>query len=384
MKILLHSNAPWIPSGYGQQTALFAPRIASLGHDVEISAFSGLAGHAMTWNGFTVHPAGEQQFGNDVLPLRSQHFFGDDLGIVITLCDVWVLDPDIAKDISMASWFPVDCAPLSRVDRDWFERSTSVPITMSRHGEKMALEAGLAPLYVPHGIDTNVFAPVDDRSVLREALGIPTDAFVIGMNAANKSMEPSRKAFCQQFEAFARLRRKHSDALMFCHTRVESQYGVSLDPLLRDLGIADAVLFTDQYAYTHGLTKPEYLAAMYGACDLVTNASYGEGFGLAIIEAQACGTPVVVTDASAMPELVGAGWTVRGDRYWNPVHEAWWKAPSVDDLARVYRKAYDGQAAKRREQAREFALTYDADRVLVDHWKPALELLEQAVEAKAA
>jgi hypothetical protein len=37
--ILLHSNAPWAASGYGQQTKLFAPRLRDLGHHVAISAF---------------------------------------------------------------------------------------------------------------------------------------------------------------------------------------------------------------------------------------------------------------------------------------------------------------------------------------------------------
>ena len=42
LKLLLHTNAPWSPSGYGQQVALFAPRLAE--HtDVAISAFHGLA-----------------------------------------------------------------------------------------------------------------------------------------------------------------------------------------------------------------------------------------------------------------------------------------------------------------------------------------------------
>ena len=41
MKILLHSNAPWSASGYGQQAAMFAPRLAD-SHEVGISAFQGL------------------------------------------------------------------------------------------------------------------------------------------------------------------------------------------------------------------------------------------------------------------------------------------------------------------------------------------------------
>jgi len=45
-KILWHSVAPWAPTGYGQQTALFAPRIASLENvDLAISSGFGLEGY---------------------------------------------------------------------------------------------------------------------------------------------------------------------------------------------------------------------------------------------------------------------------------------------------------------------------------------------------
>ena len=380
MRILWHSNAPWTGTGYGQQTGVFAPRLASLGHEVAISSFWGLNGTQIQWSGLTVLPGGTDPYGNDVLPNRVDTHIGSDKGVVITLCDVWVLDPAVFATAPTACWTPVDCSPLSVRDREWFAKSNAVPIAMSRYGEKTMRDAGLAPLYVPHAIDTQVFAPDEDRDALRDALGVPHDTFIVGMNAANKGQDPSRKAFCNQLEAFARLHRKHKDTLFFAHTQIAHQWGIDLIPLVNDLGIADAVMFCDQDAYTSGLLNQSYLAAFYNVCDIVTNASYGEGFGLPIIEAQACGTPVVVTECSSMPELCGSGWRVGGDRYWNPAHEAWWVSPSVDEIARSYRKAYDGQAAKMRIKAREFAVSYDADVVLHEYWKPALEVLENGIE----
>ena len=44
-KLLWHSNAPWAPTGYGQQTGLFAPRLAEK-YDMAISSFYGLEGSA--------------------------------------------------------------------------------------------------------------------------------------------------------------------------------------------------------------------------------------------------------------------------------------------------------------------------------------------------
>ena len=46
MKILIHSNAPWVPSGYGSQVMLMLPRLRALGHEVAVSSFYGLSGSA--------------------------------------------------------------------------------------------------------------------------------------------------------------------------------------------------------------------------------------------------------------------------------------------------------------------------------------------------
>ncbi|MCX6306290.1 MAG: glycosyltransferase [Bacteroidetes bacterium] len=51
----------------------------------------------------------------------------------------------------------------------------------------------------------------------------------------------------------------------------------------------------------------EELAALYSAADVFVNPSSEETFGLTTVEAMACGTPVVVLDATASPELVSPG-----------------------------------------------------------------------------
>ncbi len=59
-----------------------------------------------------------------------------------------------------------------------------------------------------------------------------------------------------------------------------------------------------------GHQDPEVLARVYGACDVLSQQSRGEGFGVPVIEAMACGVPVVCSDGGALPEVAGGAATV--------------------------------------------------------------------------
>jgi glycosyltransferase involved in cell wall biosynthesis len=100
----------------------------------------------------------------------------------------------------------------------------------------------------------------------------------------------------------------------------------------------------------------------------------GEGFGIPAIEAQACGTPVVVSDASAQPELIGEGWAVRGQPWFDVPQKSWLMAPSVPDIVEALELAYQ-RGRSRSDKAIEFAQQYDADKVFSEMWVPTLEAL---------
>ncbi len=68
--------------------------------------------------------------------------------------------------------------------------------------------------------------------------------------------------------------------------------------LAQHLGIAEAVQWT-------GYLTDEALIATYRQADLLVHPSRYEGFGLQILEAMACGTPVVSSNAGSLPEVVG-------------------------------------------------------------------------------
>ncbi|HEY2129226.1 MAG TPA: glycosyltransferase family 1 protein [Streptosporangiaceae bacterium] len=80
--------------------------------------------------------------------------------------------------------------------------------------------------------------------------------------------------------------------------RGDSSYVASLRSLAADLGIASDVVFV-------GGIPLEDTVPFYQAADVLIYPSFNETFGLPILEAMACGCPVVTSDTSSMPEVAG-------------------------------------------------------------------------------
>ncbi len=393
MRLLWHSVAPWAPTGYGMQTGLMAPRVRDLGHDVALSVYYGLQGAQMQWDGMTCYPSYSAPYGSDVIVPHALHHFQAEKcrsieeasarGIILTLGDVWTFESPLLDQLCVGSWVPVDHLQVPEVVAGWFGVMGAIPIAMSRFGEAALQRAGLNPLYVPHGIDTTVFRP-GDKAAARAAAGLPEDAFVVAMVANNVGRDGNRKAFAEQIIAFAELRKKHSDAMLILHTDVDQPQGMRLRSFLERTLPTGSYTYTDIYSYRKGL-NPSAVADIYRAADVLSNASYGEGFGIPIVEAQACGTPVVVTDATAMPELCGSGWKVGYERGWHDSQGAEYAAPRIGDIADAYEQAYEkARDDTMRAEAYAFAQDYDADVVAEKYWRPVLAKFEGLLEAKRA
>jgi glycosyltransferase involved in cell wall biosynthesis len=368
VKILIHSNAPWCATGYGKQTRLLMEQLTLHGHDVGVSAFSGLQSAEIRWKGHTILPGGQMSFGVDVLVGHIEHYQPD---VTLTLMDTYMLEhiAPALRSYMLAAWMPVDCSPLSHGDRTTLHASAAIPIAMSKFGLH-TIGADMPVGYAPHSVDTATFTPMDDRTAFRQELGID-EAFVIGVNAANR--DTTRKAFSEQFAAFAQFRARHPDSVMLVHSTPRNTAGLDLAQLAYDHDVLKHVQFSDQYQQDAGLVTDEMMRRWYGACDVLSLCSYAEGFGVPLIEAQACGTPVITSNGSAMTELVGPGWLVETEPFWNPLHRAWWRRPRIDSIVRAYANAYKWVDGNRRERARQFALAYDTSTVFEEHWMPILK-----------
>lgn len=110
-----------------------------------------------------------------------------------------------------------------------------------------------------------------------------------------------------------------------------------------------------------GFVDDDDLPALYSAADLLAFPSLYEGFGLPLLEAMACGTPVLSSNASSLPEVAGEGAAV----LLSPHDEAAWSGAMIELLGsdaarrRLARKGIE-QSARFRWQAtaRELAGLY--------------------------
>jgi glycosyltransferase involved in cell wall biosynthesis len=344
----------------------------------------GLEASTSTWNGIKIYPRGMSPYSDDILAAHWMDWTQASKlpKLLITLFDVWVLRAgNLDKIPNIASWVPIDHQPLPPDVAKWCMKPNVMPIAMSQFGKRMLDQQGIRNVYVPHAIES-VFKPTDaitdsngKRVTGRELMGFDDDKFVVMMTAVNKGVHPPRKAFAENFMAFSMFATKHPDAVLYMHScQAPSMGGIDLKVLATMCGIEeDRIKYVDEYLYRMGLPQ-NAMAALYTAADVLLAASMGEGFGIPVVEAQACGTPVIVSNFSAQPELVGEGWLAEGQPYWDPAQVAWFFTPAVSSILSGLEQAY-ARGRVKSQKAITFAGQYEADTVFDKFWRPAMKEL---------
>ncbi len=179
----------------------------------------------------------------------------------------------------------------------WLARRTDQLCAVSRRAADLfAREIGLAPStfeILPNGVDVHRFQPLTDRQAVRREWGIPPEAIVIG--SAGR-LEPI-KDYPTLLTAFARLLNQvtHRCELLLIGDGAERE---SLHRAAWALGIADHVRL---------LGWQENMPRLLNTLDVFTLTSRREGMSNAILEAMACGLPIVATAVGGNPELVRHG-----------------------------------------------------------------------------
>jgi glycosyltransferase involved in cell wall biosynthesis len=143
------------------------------------------------------------------------------------------------------------------------------------------------------GVD-GAFRVIDDQhhlAAVKQLYGLDCP-FILNVG----TLEP-RKNLVTLLDAYAALRRRGLEHKLV----IAGGRGWLYDGVFRrleELSLEQDVIFL-------GYVAEEHLPALYSLADLLVFPSLYEGFGLPPLEAMACGTPVITSDSSSLPEVVG-------------------------------------------------------------------------------
>jgi glycosyltransferase involved in cell wall biosynthesis len=234
--------------------------------------------------------------------------------LFITLHDAWLLSGHCAHSFDCERW-RIGCGqcpdlsiyPAIRRDataRNWrrkqsiYHRARLYVATpshwlMKKVSQSMLSSAIVESRVIPNGVDLSVFRPQDKRKV-RASLGIPHDARVLLFvaNGVRRNM----------WKGYEVLR-----AVVACVAQRLAPSRV----LFMALGdsAANESVGEAQIRFVPYQSDPRVVAAFYQAADVYVHAARAENFPTTVMEALACGTPVVATAIGGIPEQISDGET---------------------------------------------------------------------------
>jgi glycosyltransferase involved in cell wall biosynthesis len=177
-------------------------------------------------------------------------------------------------------------------------RRSSFVITDSEHArQEIMADFQVAPERIKAimlGFDPRMLAPVDPvaTAAVRQKYGLPAGYLLyVG------TIQP-RKNIDTLIEAYARLRAQRSGMPKLVIVGRKGWLYDRLFARISELGLVDEIIFT-------GFVPDGELPHIYAGAALFAYLSFFEGFGLPPLEVMACGLPVVTSDTTSLPEVVG-------------------------------------------------------------------------------
>jgi glycosyltransferase involved in cell wall biosynthesis len=236
------------------------------------------------------------------------------LPVFVTLHDSWLMTGHCAHPLGCERWRTGcgNCPDLTiypaisfdgtaynwNRKRDIYARSRLYVATPSQHLMHMVEDSMLAPAVqearvIPYGINLNIFC-IADRSLAREYLDIPHDAEVILFTSLYGRRNPFKDYQTMEAAVAQASERLRGRQVLFLALGEEGKS--------ERLGDAELRFIPFQ-------KDPVAVARYYQAADVYIHAALADTFPNVILEAMACGTPIVATAIGGIPEQIQDGVT---------------------------------------------------------------------------
>jgi glycosyltransferase involved in cell wall biosynthesis len=173
-------------------------------------------------------------------------------------------------------------------------------ITVSEYEKKRIIEALQIPedkVHVIYNAANSVFKVYQDRLMLtkiRERYHLPEDFILFFGNTAPKKNTKG------VIEAYTRYHQENSDTLPLVITDCKEEY---IGQYLQELDASHLM----EHIILPGYIPFDDMPYLYNLATLFLYPSLRESFGMPILESMQCGTPVITSTTSAMPEVAGPG-----------------------------------------------------------------------------
>jgi len=380
MRFIWYSTAPHIGVGYGVVAKELTDRFLKEGHQFKIAT--------KYHQGTTLIVNGIEVFDGSELGLIEEVARTEDYPYIISFNDAWTFAKQDTY-FETEKWVSTLMMDTEFIHPTMIKalKKSKYQIACTEHGMRELKRTGFNPYYCPVGVNTNVFKPdIEKRNAFRKKKQWSDDTFVIGALGVNYGTD--RKNFIGTLKAFQKFHTKHPDSILYMHTDSMGSLnsGLPLKWVGESCGFpqdeSGAVKWVNQKDYHLYQLSQEEIVATYNGIDVLCFPSKGEGAGLPLMEAQSCGTPVIMTATTSGPELLKGGWLipVDDDDYEFSTLLTWYANVRPSKIEEYLEKAYqawkDGSIKEEQVKAREGMLAYDWDLVYQKYWSPMLKDLE--------
>lgn len=309
MKILFSGDSPTVNTGFGIVAKNILGRLHSMGHEITVLGINHY-GDPYDQREFP-YPIYSCDKGSQELAYGIHKLWWLEKQVkpdlIFFLNDPWIVDQfmDARGEknpyTKTMAYFPTDAGPIKP---KWMStlNSLDAQICYSSYAEGVVFESNNRVIpsnlhQVYHGVDTQAFFPMK-KATARTRLGLPLDAFIVGMVARNQF----RKRFDILMQAFVEFAADKPNAKLYLHT-APKDIGYDIADISRQLKLREKLIMTEGVTPAQGVPE-DVLNLIYNSFDVNCLISLGDGFGLPVAESMATGCPQLVSGHSCLKELV--------------------------------------------------------------------------------